>query len=280
VVEVLRYAAFTTDPTSGNPAGVVLDASGLDADEMLVIAADVGFSETAFLVRDAGDPTRFHVRYFAPAQEVPFCGHATIAAAVALAEREGPGELVLRCAAGEVRVTTAKRGTVLTAELTSVPPTVADAEPALLAVALTALRWAPDDLDPAYPPAVADAGARHLVLVTRTRERLTRLDYDFPALTEVMRAADLTTLQLVWPEGNGRWSSRNPFPVGGVVEDPATGAAAAALGGYLRHYGLVVPPARLVVHQGVDLGRPSTLEVRVDPDQPGVRVAGAAVPLP
>jgi PhzF family phenazine biosynthesis protein len=275
---VLRYAAFTTDPAGGNPAGVVLDARGLDAATMQGIAADVGFSETAFLVRE-GDG-RFDVRYFAPAREVPFCGHATIAAAVALAEREGPGALTLRCPAGEVAVTTRVEPDGLTAELTSVPPSVSPAPAELLDAALRALRWAPEDLDAAYPPAVADAGARHLVLVTRTRDRLARLDYDVPVLTEVMRAADLTTLQLVWPQGEGRWSSRNPFPVGGVVEDPATGAAAAALGAYLRHHGFVVPPARLTVSQGVDLGRPSTLLVTLDADRPGIRVSGRAVPLP
>jgi PhzF family phenazine biosynthesis protein len=275
---VLRYAAFTTDPAGGNPAGVVLDARGLDAATMQGIAADVGFSETAFLVRE-GDG-RFDVRYFAPAREVPFCGHATIAAAVALAEREGPGALTLRCPAGEVAVTTRVEPDGLTAELTSVPPSVSPAPAELLDAALRALRWAPEDLDAAYPPAVADAGARHLVLVTRTRDRLARLDYDVPVLTEVMRAADLTTLQLVWPQGEGRWSSRNPFPVGGVVEDPATGAAAAALGAYLRHHGFVVPPTRLTVSQGVDLGRPSTLLVTLDADRPGIRVSGRAVPLP
>src|ERR687889_2851117 len=139
--KVLHYAAFTTDPSGGNPAGVVLDARGLDADRMLAIAAAVGFSETAFLVRDAADPARFDVRYFAPAQEVPFCGHATIAAAVALAEREGPAALVLWCPAGVVRVTTAVGSDGLTAELTSVSPSVEDAQPALLAAALGALRW-------------------------------------------------------------------------------------------------------------------------------------------
>jgi len=278
VPEVLRYAAFTTDPAGGNPAGVVLDARGMTADAMQRVAADVGFSETAFLVpRD--DVGHFDVRYFAPAQEVPFCGHATIAAAVALAERQGPAPLTLHCPAGEVWVTTAAGPEGLTAELTSVPPTVEDAEPELVAAALHELRWSADDLDPAYPPAVADAGVRHLVLVTRTRDRLARLDYDVPGLTAVMRSAALTTLQLVWPEGDAAWSSRNPFPVGGVVEDPATGAAAAALGGYLRHFGFVVPPARLSVHQGVDLARPSTLHVGLDADRPGVRVSGAAVAL-
>jgi len=79
---VLRYAAFTTDASGGNPAGVVLDARGLDDQTMQAIAAEVGYSETAFLTDRA-------VRYFSPKAEVPFCGHATIATAVARAELIG-----------------------------------------------------------------------------------------------------------------------------------------------------------------------------------------------
>src|SRR5690349_2970210 len=93
--EVLRYTAFTTDPAGGNPAGIVLDAEGLDEAAMLDIAAQVGYSETAFLTAPPtglGVPGRaFTVRYFSPKDEVPFCGHATIATAIALAERIGPG---------------------------------------------------------------------------------------------------------------------------------------------------------------------------------------------
>ena len=88
VVEILRYVAFSDRPDGGNPAGVVLDATGLSDERMLEIAAEVGYSETAFL---SGDD----IRYFSPLAEVPFCGHATIATAVALAERDGPGERVL-----------------------------------------------------------------------------------------------------------------------------------------------------------------------------------------
>jgi len=77
---VLRYAAFTSDPAGGNPAGVVLDARGLDDQAMQAIAAEVGYSETAFVVDGS-------VRYFSPKAEVPFCGHATIASAVARADR-------------------------------------------------------------------------------------------------------------------------------------------------------------------------------------------------
>ena len=99
--EVLRYAAFTTDPRGGNPAGVVLDATGMTDEQMLATAAEVGFSETAFLVPG---PDPVGVRYFSPRAEVSFCGHATIASAVAWAERHGPGRLLFDTPAGEVEV--------------------------------------------------------------------------------------------------------------------------------------------------------------------------------
>jgi PhzF family phenazine biosynthesis protein len=68
--------------------------------------------------------------------------------------------------------------------------------------------------------------------------------------------------------------------VGGVVEDPATGAAAAALGAYLRELGMVEPPATITIHQGDDIGRPSLLDVGIDPGSVGIRVSGRAVPIP
>ena len=84
-IDVLRYAAFTDTPSGGNPAGVVLDATDLDDTTMQALAADVGYSETAFLTPHGNGVREFHVLYFAPSIEVPFCGHATIATAVALA---------------------------------------------------------------------------------------------------------------------------------------------------------------------------------------------------
>src|SRR5438270_200691 len=86
--KVLRYTAFSADPAGGNPAGVVLDATGLDDAEQLAIAAELGYSETAFLTPGRAERS-YRVRYFSPKAEVSFCGHATVAAAVALAERIG-----------------------------------------------------------------------------------------------------------------------------------------------------------------------------------------------
>ena len=74
---------------------------------------------------------------------------------------------------------------------------------------------------------------------------------------------------------------RNPFPPGGVVEDPATGAAAAALGGYLRELGLVDLPATLTLRQGADMGRPGLLTVTIPRDATsGIEVSGTAVQIP
>jgi PhzF family phenazine biosynthesis protein len=291
--EVLRYTAFSADPQGGNPAGVALDASGLDEAAMLAVAAELGYSESAFLTgryepadedspvgadsaTGEGSPTvrGYTIRYFSPKAEVPFCGHATVATALALAERDGPGELVFSTLAGPVPVTVAREGGELRATLTSVEPHVAQIAPDDLAEALAALDWPAADLDPALPPRIAYAGARHLVLAAATRERLADLSYDFARLETLMHRLDLTTIQLVWRAAADVFHVRDPFPVGGVVEDPATGAAAAAFGAYLRAEGLAPDSAVLTLHQGEDMGRPGTLTVELRAGDPRVRVSG------
>lgn len=277
--DVLRLAAFTDTPDGGNPAGVVLEASSLDDAAMQAVAAEVGYSETAFITGSAPGAA-YDVRYFSPLAEVPFCGHATIATAVAIAERDGTGDLTFATRAGTVTVrTSAGEDGGLTATLTSVAPHVEDAADVERALAI--LGWDAGDLDPALPPRVAFAGARHLVLAARTRARLADLAYDFDTLKAYMTEHDLTTVDLVHREVPATFHARNPFPVGGVVEDPATGAAAAAFGAYLRALGLVTPPARVTIHQGDDMGRPSLLHVDIDPDPAaGIRVTGRAVRIP
>ncbi|MGV9567922.1 PhzF family phenazine biosynthesis protein [Streptomyces sp. NPDC003480] len=277
--EVLRYTAFSSAPDGGNPAGVVLDATGLDDSDMLAIAADLGYSESAFLTAPPGDlggqeGRAYSIRYFSPKAEVPFCGHATVATAVALAERIGPGELVFATRAGAVPVEVAVEGGTVRATLTSVEPHIEEIADADLTEALAALDWPAADLDPTFPPHIAFAGARHLVLTAATRARLADLAYDFARLEALMHRLDLTTLQLVWRESATVFHVRDPFPVGGVVEDPATGAAAAAFGAYARELGLVPEDAVLTLHQGEDLGRPGELTVTLRAGDPRVRVSG------
>lgn len=279
-MDVLRYSAFTDRPDGGNPAGIVLDAAGMTDARMQAVAADVGYSETAFVTARDDAGRVYRLRYFSPRTEVAFCGHATIATAVALAERVGPGPLAFDTPVGAIAVdTTADRGTVR-ATLTSVPTTSRPADDAAVDEALAALRWSRADLDPAFPPHVAFAGEHHLVLAAATRARLADLHYDVDGLTAVMTRHHWTTVHLFWQEHPGRFHVRQPFPVGGVVEDAATGAAAAAFGGYLLALGRVRQPTTLALRQGEDMGRPSDLTVTVDPASPRVRVSGQAVPLP
>ena len=277
---VIRYAAFTDDPGGGNPACIVLDASSFDEERMLRVAREVGYSETAFLRPHLDAAREYDVRYFSPEAEVPFCGHATIAAGVALTERDGPGEFVFHVSAGPVPVSTRRDAWgVATASLTSVQPYAEKAEDDAVDEAVRALRWRRDELDPELPPRIAFAGARHLILAAATRHRLAGLDYEFERLKALMLELELTTVDLVWRDRDDLYHVRNPFPVGGVYEDPATGAAAAAFGGYLRALGLVATPARVSVLQGQDMGRPSVIVVDIGPGGGGITVTGGAVPI-
>jgi PhzF family phenazine biosynthesis protein len=280
VVDVLRYAAFTSRPDGGNPAGVVLDAARLGPDCMGAIAAEVGYSETAFVTARDEERRRFALRYFSPLAEVAFCGHATVATAVALAERLGAGDLVFDTPAGEILVTTqTDAGGAVRATLTSVPTRSRPARADEVEPALSALGWDSADLDPGLPPHVAFGGNDHLVLAAGSRARLADLDYDFEALAALMRKSGWTTVHLVWREDEQRYHARDPFPVGGVVEDPATGAAAAAFGGYLRTVGALPASGVVTVRQGEDMGRPSELTVHADPHGTRVHVTGHAVPI-
>jgi PhzF family phenazine biosynthesis protein len=278
---LLRLAAFTTDPAGGNPAGVWIGDALPPVAEMQRIAAEVGYSETAFLAPDgSGDPGRLRVRYFSPAKEIDFCGHATIAAGVALAERGAPTTMALTTNDGVVDLDVGLDSDGrFRATLTSVEPWVRDLPVDVVDRLLELLGWQRDELDPSLPPAVAYAGVRHPILAVRELSTLGRMTYDFEPMRSLMLEHDFTTLQLIWRERPTRFRARDPFAAGGVVEDPATGAAAAALGAYLRERGDITAPATFEILQGVEMGRPSLLTVSMVPEQAGVRVSGNAVPI-
>ncbi|KZE89411.1 PhzF family phenazine biosynthesis protein [Microbacterium sp. TNHR37B] len=275
-MDPLHYRAFTTPSGGGNPAGVVLDASGMTDTEMQEIATDLGYSETAFLV--PVDGADYRIRYFSPLAEVDFCGHATVASAVALADRDGTAsDYVFRANVGPipVQVRSTERGYAAT--LQSVVPSASDLEelPELLRV----LGWDRDDLAPDLPPGVAFAGLSHPVLWAATRARLADLAYDFAAMKDLMITRGWGTVSLLYRASPDVIHARNAFAVGGVVEDPATGAAAAALGGFLRAHGLLPADGRFTVMQGEDMGQPCRIEVDAS-GEGGVRVSGTAAPIP
>ncbi|MBY4597143.1 PhzF family phenazine biosynthesis protein [bacterium BD-1] len=276
VLAIQRISAFSDGNLGGNPAGVVIAEELPDAATMQRIAADVGYSETAFAAPDADG---WRVRYFSPLAEVPFCGHATVALGAALAKSKGDGVFPLQTNHARISVQGWRDGDQLRAALQSPPTRSEPASPGLLASALELFGLTPGDLDPRLPPARIHAGADHLLLALRDPAKLSAMAYDLEAGRLLMEDAALLTIALVVAETPRRFHARNAFAVGGVFEDPATGAAAAALGGYLRDLGWPHGGAVEIV-QGVDMGLPSRLHVEIGPE-PGasIRVSGATRPL-
>lgn len=268
-----KIAAFSDGDMGGNPAGVVIAEQHPSDAEMRKIAAEVGFSETAFAapVKDA-----FRVRYFSPESEVPFCGHATIALGAALALKHGDGTFPLILNEAEITVEGRQQNGIISAALQSPPTHSAEASPQLVSDALELLGYTDDDLDPDIPPARINGGAEHLVLGLKTRELLAAMAYDLASGRDLMNREGLVTITLVYAETLQRFHTRNPFASGGVYEDPATGAATAAFAGYLRDIGW---PHNGVINvvQGEDMGMRSHLKAEIPPERgSSIRISGTA----
>jgi PhzF family phenazine biosynthesis protein len=270
-MEVLRLAAFSAGTIGGNPAGVVVSEILPDPAAMQALAAEIGYSETVFA---APHLDGWRTRYFAPAMEIPFCGHATIALGAALTARHG--EATFKLYLNESTVTVEGRGTggLKSAALYSPPTSSEAATEDDIALALDLFSYDRGDLDARLPPAFIDAGARHLMLALSSRDQLARMRYDFEAGSELMRRWGLATIDLVHAETASRFHARNAFAAGGVYEDPATGAAAAAFAGYLGQVGW--PHAGpFEIWQGDDMGTPCRLYADIPSIRDGsVRVSG------
>ncbi len=272
-MDILKIAAFSDGDRGGNPAGVLIAEAHPSEADMRRIAAEVGFSETAFA---APTGSSWRVRYFSPESEVPFCGHATIALGAALALLKGDGVFPLRLNAAEITVAGRRDGDALSATLQSPPTHSAAADSQLVADVLDLFGYSEADLDPQIPPAYAHGGADHLVLGLNTRAALAAMHYDLAAGRALMNRAGLVTICWAYAESPQRFHTRNPFASGGVYEDPATGAATAALGGYLRDLGWP-HGGSIEVIQGEDMGMRSRLRADISPI-PGssIRVSGTA----
>jgi PhzF family phenazine biosynthesis protein len=218
---VHHIAAFTNAPNGGNPAGVVLCEALPDAGTMQAMAAKVGYSETAFA---APVEVGWQVRYFAPEVEVDFCGHATIAVGAALARREGSGIFVLRLNRALITVDGYQSSADWGASFRSPTTHSSTASATVVEEALALFGLARDDLDERIPPAIANAGADHLVLALRERGVLSATHYDLEEGRDLAQRDGIGTFSLLHAETPQIFHARSPFPIGGVYEDPATGA--------------------------------------------------------
>jgi PhzF family phenazine biosynthesis protein len=272
-MQIQRIAAFSEGATGGNPAGVVIAPALPDVATMQRVAAEVGFSETAFAARDG---RTWRVRYFSPASEVPFCGHATIALGAALARQEGDGVFPLTLNQAEITVEGRSADGRYHAALQSPPTRSQPAGRDLLTAAVSLFGYDEGALDPRLPPALIHAGADHLALFLRSRQALAAMAYEMEAGRALMQQHGLVTILLAYAETPRLFHSRNAFASGGVLEDPATGAATAALGGYLRDLGWPHDGVIEVI-QGADMGMRSRLFAEI-PSEAGssIRVSGEA----
>ena len=176
----------------------------------------------------------------------------------------------------EISVAGRRDGQIIAAALQSPPTRSAPMDPLLQADLLQLLDYSIDDLDQKIPPAKIHGGADHVVLALKTRNALARMSYDLKLGRELMEKAGLVTVALVTAENPRLFHVRNAFAAGGVLEDPATGAAAAAFAGYLRDIGW--PHAGVIdIVQGEDMGMRSLIRAEIS-EMAGssIRVSGTA----
>jgi trans-2,3-dihydro-3-hydroxyanthranilate isomerase len=290
-MRVYLYDSFSELPFSGNVGGVVTDASGLSTEEMQRIARELGAPTTGFVVGfERGKPPIFDVRYFTPSCEIDVCGHVTVAVFTALAaedrcaSRPGGAPLRVRCRAGLLTVVVDEEadGSIVV-EMGQRTPAFETRE-SDAAEARRALGGVP--LHRSLPVEIASTGLRHLVVPFAEPADLARLEPDACAVARLCRAAGADTLAAAAPprEAGAPIRLRDFCAAIGAVEEPASGTTAAAVAAYFARHGVVACERDDVVHaaveQGVEMGRPSRIQVRLGVIGGVVRhasVRGAAV---
>jgi trans-2,3-dihydro-3-hydroxyanthranilate isomerase len=265
--------AFTEMPFQGNRLCVVPETpDGFSTEQMQMLALEINFSETTFVLRSR--PDGYRMRIFTPEAELPFAGHPTIGTAYALvSEGRTSPETVQTTALGDIPVEVdVERGF---AWMTQQQPEVGPEFPDRSVVA-EAMSLRPDDLHPELPVQVISTGLPTLLVPVRDEEALRRAERNEPACRRATSASGGECLYLFAVRGDRDVMARM-FDAGlGVGEDPATGSAAGPLGVYLASRGLAAMPGTAVIAQGELVGRPSFLhlDVRPDGDRWTVRVGG------
>ena len=270
-----HISAFSHGEEGGNPAGVLVGEAMLPDAQMQSIAADLGYSETVFAVPLA-DKDGYRVRYFSPENEVPFCGHATIALGAVLAQQHGRKTHQLELNETVISVESWQENGQLQAALQSPQTKSAGLEDEVKAELLGLLGLNESDLDLRIPPARIHGGASHLVLALSDRAKLAGMAYDLEVMKQFMLGQGLVTIMLVHVRGPQEFDVRNAFASAGVFEDPATGAAAAAFSGYLRDIGWA-HGGEIHIVQGEDMGSKSLITAHI-PAEAGssIRISGSA----
>lgn len=286
----LTLDVFTDRTFGGNPLGVFPDATDLSSKLMQKVAREMNLSETVFLGPPESDGDA-RVRIFTPGAEVPFAGHPTVGSAIYLAScledapTEGTRTLVLEENVGPVPVdVTFEDGEPVFARFTTA--VLPEHRPSPLSAAELArmVGLEPSDLSTELRPEMVSCGLPFYVVPIATLDAIRSAVLDLSAWKRLMAHLWADHVYLICLETEGRKADvhvRMFAPAVGVPEDPATGSAAAALGGYLsRVDGSDAGSLRWTVEQGLEIGRPSVIHVEADRSggrTVAVRVGGSAV---
>jgi trans-2,3-dihydro-3-hydroxyanthranilate isomerase len=271
VPTTLRYVVadvFTDVPLAGNQLAVFTDGRGIDDETMQRLAREMNLSETVFVLPpEAGGHAR--IRIFTPVAELPFAGHPVLGSAFVLGAPLQLVEIRLETQSGVIPVTLEREGARITFGRMQQP--IPNWEPFEQAEELQELLGVRSRL----PVETYDLGPHHVFLELGSEAEVAALEPDFGAL------ARLTHLGVNCFAGSGaKWKTRMFAPASGVNEDPATGSACGPLGIHLARHGRIEFGQEVEVSQGAEIGRPSTLYVRVDgsPEKiDRVEVGGSAV---
>ncbi|MEM9443501.1 MAG: PhzF family phenazine biosynthesis protein [Pseudomonadota bacterium] len=276
---------FTDQPFGGNPLAVLPDARGLTSDQMQILAREFNLSETVFVL-PPDDPTHTNrLRIFVPKHEIPFAGHPTIGTAIILAGLAGfdaAGEqvgIVFEMNAGLVPVTIRfSDGKPVNATLTAPKrPEVGEAPTCEQMAAFLSL-----STDDVLATGAASSGNPFLLVKVKDRAALARSRINLAVLDQIDDLFAKEPLVFTEDAADGfDYQARMFAPLSGIPEDPATGSAAAALAGWLGvHDTMENGTLRRVIAQGIEMGRPSRLEIEInkqDGEVADVRVTGSAV---
>jgi trans-2,3-dihydro-3-hydroxyanthranilate isomerase len=294
----VRYQFYTADVFTnrqfgGNPLAVLTDARGLSSAAMQQIAREFNLSETVFVL-PPDDPTHTRrLRIFTPGAELPFAGHPTVGTAYILAEigaldlSANPTRIVFEEGVGPVPVTIQlEEGRPVSAQLTAarLPSTGAPPPPAADLASMLGLELHDIRQDHYAPEAVASGGTPFTIIPLASRTALARAKLRLDLWERLLANSWAPEVYPICfdPELPGSDLRVRMFaPAIGIAEDPATGAAATALGGYLAARAAQRDGTLAwVVEQGFEMCRPSILNVEADKANgklTAVRVGGQAV---
>lgn len=283
------YDVFTDTRFAGNPLAVVFDADGLSDAQMQTIAREFNLSETIFVRAAEYAQHEASVRIFTPTKELPFAGHPTIGCAIALAEARHKGDeirdvvLILEERIGPVRcgVKIDPKGASF-AEFTA-PKLSQQAGPdPSTDTAAKALGLAAADIGfDKHSPSLFSAGVPFAMIPVASRDALARARVTDANTSAVLGATEVFVYTRAAKDAPHSFHARMFAPEIGIVEDPATGGAAAAFAGALARFeDLPDGWHTLPILQGAEMGRPSLigLEIEItDTRLSAARIAGKAV---